>query len=232
MKPICVILCLLSFTSLSAQFAYIEDKDGYVNIRKEGNTHAEVIGILKKSDIFWCFETEGDWLPIDVNDRKKTDEVISGYIHNSRVRFIDDLPSVPQKNIDASKVLFENDSIKVEIRVSSFVAKEHVIQYFSNEGHKYISKIDNKTFWGTDGGIPKRNYEFISVSLNNIKHDLAKEAIVNLYEPNLNFTKVYLDINNNTIYISSLNSDGAGAYVVLWIITDGIYRNRITLTPF
>lgn len=65
-----------------------------------------------------------------------------------------------------------------------------------------------------------------------IGSDMVNLPTDNLFEPNLDFTSVYIDKKNNIIYVSALNSDGAGGYAVLWIIENGEFKQRITTLPF
>ena len=63
----------------------------------------------------------------------------------------------------------------------------------------------------------------------NVKIKLPFE---DLFEPNLNLTFVNIDKKNKTVYISVENSDGAGAYVALWIIENGKFSQQLIQRPF
>lgn len=92
----------LAFQSLfsSSEFDYcrINDKDGYTNVRSGRGTEFEVIGQLKKDQIFACKIDENyDWYEVlephfclNVQPKKYRAKL---YIHKSRVQKIADLPS-------------------------------------------------------------------------------------------------------------------------------------------
>lgn len=92
-----------------------------------------------------------------------------------------------------------------------------------------MEKINGDEIWGTDGDVPRMQYGKAILHIGSNKVDLP---IDNLFEPNLDFTSVYIDKKNNIIYVSALNSDGAGGYAVLWIIENGKFKQRITTIPF
>ena len=93
----------------------------------------------------------------------------------------------------------------------------------------WLEKINGKEIWGTDGNIPKNQYGQITLTFGK---EIIHLPIDNLFEPNLDNIKVNIDSKNKTIYISTMNSDGAGGYVVLWIIENGIFKQQITTIPF
>lgn len=57
-------------------------------------------------------------------------------------------------------------------------------------------------------------------------------ALKNLYEPNLEYTNANYDEKNNILYIQALNGDGAGGYIIVWIIEGNKYKSRVEATPF
>lgn len=67
-------------------------------------------------------------------------------------------------------------------------------QNFDKAKHKFIYRkehkdqiqlIDNKKYWGTDGGLPKTEYKSIEVYIGKTKVTLPKSALANLYEISL-----------------------------------------------
>ena len=57
---------------------YINDPDGYTNVRKEKSSKSEVLFQIYENERFDIQNNEGDWWLIKFNDNY-------GYIHNSRV---------------------------------------------------------------------------------------------------------------------------------------------------
>ncbi len=61
---------------------------------------------------------------------------------------------------------------------------------------------------------------------------LPPAALENLYEPNLGSTKVNYDRIKDILYISTMNSDSAGGYFVVWKIEKGKYKERFIAYGF
>jgi len=59
-----------------------------------------------------------------------------------------------------------------------------------------------------------------------------EDHLKNLYEPNVNHINIYFNGYYKKLYLSSLNGDGAGAYIVIWIIDEFENVERITTIPF
>ncbi|SRR5258706_1564676 len=214
----------ISVNSL-AQFAKIQDKDGYVNIRKQADIKSEVIGKFTEEDIFWCLWPEGEWYQTDFKDG-------SGYIHKSRVKFISDFLPIPKTKIQSNNIIFQKDSIKVEIRIKPFKEIENKIELRMRGDQKDVLKINGGETWGNFGTMPHTEYQFVQYSFGKNGRSLPKESIFNLYNPDLERTNVYFSEINNTIYITAINSDGAGAYALVWIIKKGGYLKRELAVPF
>jgi len=53
-----------------------------------------------------------------------------------------------------------------------------------------------------------------------------------LFNINSEFAGCYYDHLNDTLYINSVNGDGAGGYAVLFKIEKGIYKARVVTMPF
>ena len=82
MKFFVVLLLLISDIVFAQEeaFAVINDKDGYVNVRKEKSVHSKVLKKLDNNTLIFVFEydkaQEGNWIYAD-NE---------GYIYNDRVK--------------------------------------------------------------------------------------------------------------------------------------------------
>lgn len=73
------VLLLSSTTDDFADF-YIEDPDGYTNVRTSGSSKAKIITQVKSGSFVDVIEKRGDWWKV------KTDNGKVGYIHKSRIR--------------------------------------------------------------------------------------------------------------------------------------------------
>jgi hypothetical protein len=104
--------------------------------------------------------------------------------------------------------------------------------YKDKDAHDYIQFINGKQYWGTDGETPTRAYKSILIVCSQKKVSLPPSALENLFEPNILDTEVHYDRQNDILYIQSFNSDGAGAYDVIWKIEKGVYKERYIMYGF
>jgi hypothetical protein len=221
----------LSMLTLAQDYAVINDKDGFVNVRKEPNTESPVIGKFYEDEVFAYDEGSAGkdgWIKVYRYNSAKPDACIyiEGFVHKSRIKSIANFKSIPNKKISANRALIQNDSISIAVLTSRFIPQKHKLGSQLDEPNQInFHKIDGRPFWGTDGRLPK-------IAISSLKINIAKRAVLiprnafsDLYEPSFRMFNVYLD-GGNTIYIRMDNSDGAGAYTVIWVIKNGKYLKR------
>lgn len=218
-----ILLCLLAFPALSSygQFALVADKDGYSNIRKEGQSGAPIIDTLHNGHLVYCWETKDGWT--NIYYLKKTSTEIPGYIHRDRLKLISDYEKIPAVGKDYS--VFRKDSIVVTQSIKPFVIAQYRVTYTKGE-YRGIAAINGKAWWGTDGELPKKAYKSIQIRLGGREMDLPKEAIADVFEPTPWNMEVNYDRAHDILYIQAMNSDGAGAYSVIWTVEKGEYKGR------
>jgi len=216
--------CLHTF----AQFAIINDTDGYVNVREDGSRNSKVIDKLKNGHLICCIENNGNWINIDY---ALFDKERNGYIYKEKYKMVDEFMSFPITKKSDSKVIFNKDSISVTISATAFEKKKHHFKYVKDYPDQ-ILLIDNKKYWGKDGGMPSTQFDKIIIEIGKKSFVLPKIALEGLYEPNLFSTEINYDQANNALYIQTMNSDGAGSYEVIWKIMDGIFKERLVVYGF
>jgi hypothetical protein len=228
MKILLTICTCFLYQSVFGQFAIIADNDGFVNVRSSANSSSKIVDKLLNGEMVFCLEPENDWLPVDYDLGKENK---SGFIHKTRVRFLENFKKVPRQVLNDSKVVFKRDSLTITITRIPFISQKNKLQYHKGNPSKnetsYLEKINGKEIWGTDGNIPKMQYGKIIFQLGK---DIIYLPVDNLFEPNLDRTSATID--SGTIYLSAINSDGAGGYAVLWIIEKGRFKRRVTTIPF
>ena len=208
-------------------FAVINDKDGYVNVRKEKSVHSKVLKKLDNNTLIFVFEydkaQEGNWIYAD-NE---------GYIYNDRVKWIHNFPQIAKAIAKGNTIVFEGKEIQVVLSTEKFDKSKHSFKYHK-EYRDVIEKIDGKPFWGTDGNMPKREYKSIEVKIRGKQVSIPQSAYSDLYQPNLytDLNFVYYDKDSDILYIVANNGDGAGAYMVCWQIEKGVYKGRKIGIPF
>ena len=208
-------------------FAVINDKDGYVNVRKEKSVHSKVLKKLDNNTLIFVLEYDkayyGNWIYAD-NE---------GYIYNDRVKWIEKLPKIAKGITKGNTIVFEGKEIQVTLSTEKFDKDKHSFKYHK-EYRDVIEKIDGKPFWGTDGNMPKRQYKSIEVKIRGKQVSIPQSAYNDLYESYLytEFNSVHYDKDNDILYIVANNGDGAGAYMVCWQIEKGVYKGRKVGIPF
>ena len=208
-------------------FAVINDKDGYVNVRKEKSVHSKVLKKLDNNTLIFVLEYDkahdGNWIHPDYE----------GYIYNDRVKWIHNFPQIDKGIAKGNTIVFEGKEIQVVLSTEKFDKSKHSFKYHK-EYRDVIEKIDGKLFWGTDGNMPKREYKSIEVKIRGKQVSIPQSAYNDLYESYLytEFNSVHYDKDNDILYIVANNGDGAGAYMVCWQIEKGVYKGRKVGIPF
>ncbi|MFZ4929690.1 hypothetical protein [Chryseobacterium sp. Mn2064] len=222
---------ILSVQLCFAQFAKIVDKDGYVNVRENADIKSKIVGKINSGEIVYVYEPDSshkNWLNAYYNDQ------ISGSIYSSKVKLIESYESIPSVLQEVNKAIFKSGNIKVSIVSDKFNYKAHKKFFSSSQysGQKIEDKYKGNPIWGTDGTIPQTYYQSITVQIGDKKIQIPNKEIENLFNPNNELTNCYYDRKSDTLYISMLNSDGAGGYVALLKIVNGEYKGKTVTMPF
>lgn len=229
-KTLATLLALIYFSTASAQIAIINDRDGFTNIREKASSQSKIVDTLSNGRLVYCFkgEAEGDWLPVDYNGK-----TYSGYIHKSRVQLIENFAEFTVISANDSILKLKFDSIQLRIKLGKFNKSGRKIKYENSpDGQRYVELIDNKIPWGTDGNLPKNEYKSIQFILGNKEISFNRAGFNDLFEPNLSMTAGYIDKSSKKIYIVATNSDGAGGYIVVWLVQGYQLIRRETFRPF
>jgi hypothetical protein len=211
----------------SAQsYGVINDKDGFVNVRKSPGVNSPIVGKIYTDQLFgYDYEKQegSSWVQII-----QQNSGLEGYISRNKISPLSKFKSIGKIKLYKDSCIASNDSISVIIKSSSFKKQQHKLQYNrpgKNES-AFLLKIDGKEFWGADGDAPKREISLIKIIKNGLPVDIPKSAYNDLYEPNFSSYSINIYINSNTIYIKMANSDGAGGYTVIWVIKDNKFYKR------
>lgn len=228
MRKTFYLLLLLNFNLSFSQFEIINDNDGYVNVRTSPLKGNNIADKLKNGFVVYSFVSKDNWINIDY---KKDSKECKGYIFKDRIKLITDFENIPSKVMTEETATYKSKSVSIEIKTTKFIKENHQLKYLDS-GHEILKLIDGLQIFGTDGGIPKSEYQSMEIDINNIKIKIPKIALQNLYEPNLYNTKANYDKKNDILYIQSSNSDGAGGYEIIWIIENKIFKERIEVYEF
>ena len=240
MKPILIILFLLflscvvraqdlQFSDDDLVYAVIKDTDGYVNIRKMPSANAPIVGKIYNYSVFNCQPNGTNWWKVLQVKGGEGSNWLEGYIYKSKVSLIKNWKTVSYKKVTTDSAVFKNDSLIIVVKKRVFHAKQHKLFYHKADPNQnttsYLEKIDGKRFWGTDGGTPRSIISSIKIINQSLPIYIPKDAFHDLYEPNLK-TLSFCSDRANTFYVRMDNSDGAGAYTIIWVIKDNKYLSR------
>ncbi len=204
------------------QFAFVSDKDGFVNVRSKAGAGNSISDTLRNSHLVYCFQTENNWSNIQYTKQKKE---CSGFIYHDRIKLVSGFENIPILTQDSNITICGKDSIKIIVSEKKFNRSRYRFTYYKGAGNQ-IHLINGRQYWGTDGEVPKTEYKSILIQIGNKKIYLPPSALENLFEPNIQSTVVNYDRQHNILFIQSSNGDGAGYYEVIWRVENGIYRDR------
>ena len=219
-----ILLFLLISDIVFAQeeaFAVINDKDGYVNVRKGKSAQSKVLKRLNNKTIVFAYNydktTDGNWI--------YTDE--EGFIYNDRVKWIHKFPIIAKGIAKGNTIVFEGKEIQVVLTSGKFDKSKHSFEYFK-DSPTGIEVIDDELPYGTDGKMPTTEYRSIEVNIHGKRVSLPKDAYSDLYEPTFltDHNSVYYDKESDILYIVANNNYAERPYKVCWQIEKGVYKGR------
>ena len=228
MKQILTFIHLLCCSFSFGQFAIVNDKESVLNVREDGQTSSKVVDKLQNGHLIYCFENKGNWTNIDYVKKGKE---LNGYIYKDRYKLVSNFPALTVSKKTATSITLKKATIEVTITQSKFDKKEHKFKYIK-EYPGQLQLIDNKQYWGRDGGMPTTQFESVVIKVGQKTIKLPKIALEGLYEPSIYSAEVNYDKANDTFYIQTMNSDGAGSYEVIWKVEKGVYKHRLVAYGF
>ncbi|OKL39334.1 hypothetical protein [Pontibacter flavimaris] len=218
MKNLIILIALLLTTVIAtAQVAIIQDKDGYTNVREKPNGQSQVIHKLYSNEAFWYDYEEGhdtnEWIPVFIPKNLfslNSTEVsyIEGFIHKSRLQTLDKLQ--PYKGTD----------FKFEYLIEPFALNNRVVDKYNGA----VAAIAGRPVWGTDGNFPITQINGVNAIVEGKKVEINPPLYNDIYECTNTF-KVYK--NGDCYIVYQWNSDGAGAYQVVWVFTKDGLKQRL-----
>ena len=179
-KLFLVFLLFCQFAFVKAQeeaFTVVNDKDGYVNVRKGKSAQSKVLKRLNNKTIVFVYNydkaTDGNWI--------YTDE--EGYIYNDRVKWIHKFPIIAKGIAKGNTIVFEGKEIQVVLTSGKFDKSKHSFEYFKDSSTGIEVIDDAALLYGNDGKIPTTEYRSIVINIRGKQVSLPKDAYSDLYEP-------------------------------------------------
>jgi hypothetical protein len=115
-------------------------------------------------------------------------------------------------------------NVKLQWEIQNFDKRNHTFKYCLEENYKYLCKIDNQEWFGSDNGLefPKNQLKKLNLRIGSQSYDLETSKMFN---PNfsgyLGDHQFKLVTYDNFKILYSFYSDGAGAYTAHWKIENG-----------
>lgn len=218
---IALIVTLLTFQFAIGQVAIIQDSDGWTNVRKAPNEQSEVIHKIYENEVFWydaeTIDKGKDWISIYIpkNDfclGKSEPNYIVGFIHKSRL-----LPLKEMKGYTGTDFSFQ-------YKLSEFDSTNRIVD---KQAGKWLTAIDGRPVWGTDGNFPVTEVVDIEVKIDGQKIQIYKVFFSDIFECD-NDLSIFK--NGDTYFVYQWNSDGAGAYEIVWVLNKEGLKQRLVGT--
>ena len=232
MKHLLILFFLLTTNAFAqgpfGDYAVVKDKDGYVNIRAKESVKSQIVGTLPNNTLIYTFFDDDEPNPSNWVYEK------NGYIHKSRLKKINEFPSIGKEKETENSITITDKAISVTLTQQKFDKTKHKI---TKRRHKEYNEliIDGKKIYGLDNDefLPEDHYKSITVTINGKNVPLPKSAYDDLYEVAMytDNNAVYYDKEEDTIYIIAHKGSGAFSYEVCWQIVKGEYKTRIIGEP-
>ena len=119
-----LILFLLLTTNAFAQgpfgdYAVVKDKDGYVNIRAKESVKSKIVGTLPNNTLIYTFFDDDEPNPSNWVYEK------NGYIHKSRLKKINEFPSIGKEKGTENSITITDKGISVTLTQQKFDKTKH-----------------------------------------------------------------------------------------------------------
>ncbi|AFU36202.1 MULTISPECIES: SH3 domain-containing protein [Acinetobacter] len=207
-----------------AVFGFIQDKDGYVNVRGNSSLNSKVTTKLNNNEIVSCVMDEGTNNFCLVN----ASNGVTGFIYKNRINNFSGYTSIKLSQYSREKAVYNDKNIIVEVYAKKAILDPKLYKNFKGE-YKYFN---NKPFFGTDGTLPNNDFlqlDKIIIKNKDKKIEIGKKDIEQYFFPKngidgdkneLGDFKIYY-LNNNIYILNTFNNGGAAAYNIVLNIKNG-----------
>ncbi|MGV2454173.1 SH3 domain-containing protein [Acinetobacter seifertii] len=213
-----------------ADFGYIQDKDGYVNVRENSSLNSTVTSKLNSNEIVSCVMDEGTNNFCLVN----ASNGVTGFIYKNRINNFSGYTSIKLSQYSREKAVYSDKNIMVEVYAKKAILDPKLYKIFKGE-YKYFN---NKKFFGTDGSLPDNNFlqlDKIIIKEKDNRIEISRAELEQYFFPKdgidegkneLADFKIYY-LNNNIFILNTFNDGGAAAYnIVLNVKNEKLVSNK------
>ncbi|AZC07255.1 TPA: SH3 domain-containing protein [Acinetobacter nosocomialis] len=207
-----------------ADFGFIQDKDGYVNVRENSILNSKVTSKLNNNEIVSCVmdEQTNNFCLVNASNG------VTGFIYKNRINNFSGYTSIKLSQYSREKAVYNDKNIILEVYAKKAILDPKLYKTFKGE-YKYFK---NKQFFGTDGTLPNNDFlqlDKIIIKDKDKKIEIGKNDIEQYFFPKngidgdkneLADFKIYY-LNNNIYILNTFNNGGAAAYNIVLNIKNG-----------
>lgn len=207
-----ILFTTLTYQVSFGQSATIKDPDGWTNVREEPNSNSKVLKKVYEGEFFFWVspdiggDSESEWVEVfiprnkfSMEDNNISSSTIKGYIHRSRIYPIEQIPK------------YQGSDFHFEYVTQEFQTTGKVIQYVNGD----VYNINGRQIYGTDMSTPGNQVNEIIVRIGNENIQIHKIFFEDIFECDNNFEVHKI---GNLFVVNQWNSDGAGAYEIVWVL--------------
>lgn len=207
-----------------ADFGFIQDKDGYVNVRKNSSLNSKVTSKLNNNEIVSCVMDEGTNNFCLVN----ASNGLTGFVYKNRINNFSGYTPIKLSQYSKEKTVYNDKNIIVEVYAKKAILDPKLYKTFKGE-YKYFN---DKKFFGTDGSLPDNNFlqlDKIIVKEKDNRMEISRTDLEQYFFPKdgvdggkneLADFKIYY-LNNNIFILNTFNDGGAAAYNIVLNVKNG-----------
>jgi len=219
-----IILMIEPIETSYADFGFIQDKDGYVNVRGNSSLNSKVISKLNNNEIVSCIMDEG------MNNfcLANASNGVTGFVYKNRINNFSGFTSINISQYSREKAVYSDKNIIVEVYAKKAISDPKLYKNFKGE-YKYFN---DKKFFGTDGSLPDNNFlqlDKIIVKEKDNRIEISRTELEQYFFPKdgidrgkneLADFKIYY-LNNNIFILNTFNDGGAAAYNIVLNVKNG-----------
>ena len=207
-----------------ADFGFIQDKDGYVNVRGNSSLNSKVTTKLNNNEIVSCVMDEGTNNFCLVN----ASNGVNGFVYKNRINNFSGYTSIKLSQYSREKAVYSDKNIIVEVYAKKAILDPKLYKNFKGV-YKYFN---DKKFFGTDGSLPDNNFlqlDKIIVKEKDNRIEISRTELEQYFFPKdgidggkneLADFKIYY-LNNNIFILNNFNNGGAAAYNIVLNLKNG-----------
>ncbi|OUC60265.1 SH3 domain-containing protein [Acinetobacter seifertii] len=207
-----------------ADFGFIQDKDGYVNVRENSSLSSKVTTKLNNNEIVSCVmdEETNNFCLVNASNG------VAGFVYKNRINNFSGYTSINLSQYSKEKVVYSDKNIIVEVYAKKAISDPKLYKTFKGE-YKYFN---DKKFFGTDGSLPDNNFlqlDKIIVKEKDNTIEISRTELEQYFFPKdgidggkneLADFKIYY-LNNNIFILNTFNDGGAAAYNIVLNLKNG-----------